>query len=186
VGIVQGHIQKLFDVCGSFEVLTIDESMGDFKINRSPMHVGETGISHCINVKNRTCTCGKWQDHEFPCINALAYFRNNEGKILREIVETKVSPLYNCMTLYLLWKTNINLVIISTLENDPNVLPPTLDDTQKRQPGRPVKKRFQPRSKFPNPKDSTITCKKCNQPGQNSKTCEIRKIIEEKKKQLEA
>ena len=40
-------------MCGSFEVLTIDESNGDFKINRPPMKVGEPGISHCINVNKK-------------------------------------------------------------------------------------------------------------------------------------
>ena len=36
---VQGHMKKLFDVCGSFEVLTIDESRGIFKVNRPPMRI---------------------------------------------------------------------------------------------------------------------------------------------------
>ena len=59
------------------------------------------------------------------------------------------------MTLYLLWKNNLNPVIISTIEADPTVLPPTFDESIKLQIGRPVKKRFRPRSKFPNAEDST-------------------------------
>ena len=102
---VQSHIKKLFDVCGSFEVLTIDESNGDFKINRPPMKVGEPGISHCINTNKKSCTCGKWQDREFPCIDALAYFRNYERRVFRDIIDNEVSPYYNCMTLYLFGKT---------------------------------------------------------------------------------
>ena len=124
---VQGHIKKLFDVCGSFEVLTIDESGGIFKVNRPPMRIGEPGISHCLNVEEKNCTCGKWQDREYPCIDALAYFKNYERKNFRDIVDTEVSPYYNCMTLYLLWRTNINPVIISTLESDTSVLPLTLN-----------------------------------------------------------
>ena len=116
-------------MCGSFEVLTIDESRGIFKVNRPPMRIGEPGISHCLNVEEKNCTCGKWQDREYPCIDALAYFKNYERKNFRDIVDTEVSPYYNCMTLYLLWKTNINPVIISTLESDTSVLPPTLYDS---------------------------------------------------------
>ena len=49
------------------------------RLNRPPICIGEPGISHCLNVEEKNCTCGKWQDREYRCIDALAYF-----KIMRE------------------------------------------------------------------------------------------------------
>ena len=80
--------------------------------------------------------------------------------------------------LYLLWKTNIYQVIINTLEQE-SVLPPLSENDSKRQSGRPTKRRFRIRSKYPKPENSKVICKKCDDcPGQNRLTCDIRKTIE--------
>ena len=181
---VHAHIKNLYDASSSFEVLQINEEVGDYKINRTAFDVGTIGISHCINIKNCFCTCGKWQDREYPCIDALAYFRNYARMSLRDVLEQTVAPYYNCRSLYFLWKNNICPVIISTLDSEPTALPPFVEEKVKRQTGRPQKKRFRPRSKYPDPEDSKIVCKKCGDRGHNSKTCEIRKAIEAMKEEL--
>ena len=159
-------------------MLAIDPSGGEFKINRSSLQIGVIGISHSINVHRRICTCGKWQDREYPCIDAMAYYRNIAKLSLKDILEQQVSSFYNCRSLYLLWKTNICPVIISTLEYDRGVLPPFDVEQIKRQSGRPRVKRFRPRPTCNRPEDSKIVCKKCGDRGHNSRTCELRKALE--------
>ena len=63
---------------------------------------------------------------------------------------------------------------MSTLEYDPVTLPSIVVT---RQSGRPKMKRYRPRSKFPDPNDSKIICKKCTERGHNSLTCERRKAF---------
>ena len=31
-------------------------------------------MTNVITVHQGTCTCGRWQDHKFPCQHAMAYF----------------------------------------------------------------------------------------------------------------
>jgi hypothetical protein len=175
---VQVHMKKLFDASGNFEVIQINDSSGEYKINRSAKDLQSIGISHCINIKQQSCTCGKWQDREYPCIDALAYFRNYKRLSFHDILEKHVSPYYSCNSLFLLWRKNICPVIISTLEHDETAQPPLSPERVKRQTGRPRMKRFRNRSKYPDPKDSKVICKKCTKPGHNSRTCDIRKIME--------
>jgi hypothetical protein len=176
---VQQHIKKLYDASASFEVLKIDERLGEYKVNRTPINIGADRVSHCINKINRTCTCGKWQDREFPCIDALAYFRNYEKISVNKVLANEVAAYYNSRVLYFLWKTNINPVIISTLEKTQEILPPIDFETNKRQSGRPKKKRYRlNRSKYANPAESKISCQNCGEAGHNRKTCTIRKYFQ--------
>ena len=182
---VQAHMRLLYDASSNFEVFKINEHLGEYKINRTVTDVGVISLSHCININEGTCTCGKWQDREYPCIDALAFYRNYAKLSFRQILEDKVSPYYNCKSLYFLWKSNICPVIISTLEYDTGIKAPILKEETIRQSGRPQKnRRFRPRSKYSNPEDSKVICKKCGEHGHNRKTCEIRKYLEALQEEL--
>ena len=41
---------------------------------------GEHTFLHMTKLREITCTCGKWQDHECPCIDAVAYFQLGQEK----------------------------------------------------------------------------------------------------------
>ena len=71
---IKDQIQNLYNGTTGFEVLLIDDELGEFKVNRSVYRFGERPPSHCVIPSKRWCTCGKWQDREFPCIDGIAYF----------------------------------------------------------------------------------------------------------------
>ena len=166
------HLKKLYNIVPSFEVLKIDEDTGEFKVNRSVYKVGERSVSHCINIIKKECTCGKWQDRCYPCIDAMAYFRKYEHYTLANIMAKEVSQFYNCRSLYHLYRKNIKPVIISTLTPDGETLPP--GETNKRRAGRPKKKRMRNRSIFEDPEDSPIICSFCDGHGHNIRGCQLK------------
>ena len=78
-----------------------------------------------------------------------------------------------------LYKHNVCPVSTKTLQfDDETLLPPNT----KRKAGRPKKARYRSRSKFPDPKDSLITCSLCRRRGHNRKTC-LRRTEEEQVQQ---
>ena len=171
----EGHLRKLYNVVPSFEVIKLDEETGEFKVNRSPYK--EAGrISHCINVVTKECTCGKWQDRAYPCIDAMAYFRNYEQESLEYILAKEVSSFYKYSSLYHLYRKNIKPVIISTLIADGETLPPGA--TNKRRAGRPQKKRARNRSKFEIKEESPVQCSFCTGHAHNVRNCPIKKQLQ--------
>ena len=125
----------------------------------------------------------KWQEQEYPCVDAMAFYRNHELLTFDKIVSTKVSGYYNYDSLQQLYNDNISTVSLSTLVNDGITLPPNY--TRKRQAGRPKKKRLRKRSKYEKPEDSIIVCSICNQHGHNKRTCETRRALNNIKLNLE-
>ena len=120
-------------------------------------------------------TCGKWQEREFPCIRAFAYFQIHERNMFRENMETEVSLFYKCMTLYLMWKNNINPAIIRTMENNTIIIYiqhwMLLWNGNQEELWKNILTTFQ-----------ISKCrrfnKKCGYPGHNSRTREIRILLE--------
>ena len=104
---IADHIKNLYNVTAGFEVILVDEDIGEFKVNRTQYKLSDKSISHSVIPSNQFCTCGKWQDREFPCIDAIAYFKNYERETLENILIKHVSPFYNCRSLYNLYKKNI-------------------------------------------------------------------------------
>lgn len=141
-----------------------------YKVNRDPETL------HCIDVQEQWCSCGQWQEHGVPCVDACAYFRHirnqKEDDVLRDYVPQQFKFLYHQE----LMKSNIKPVIIDTLRKDGITRPPPA--TGKRTSGRPKKKRLRRRSKFTTTEESTISCGKCGQRGHNARTCAARQAQE--------
>ena len=170
------HIINLYNVTAGFEVLLIDEETGEFKVNRTEYRFGERAISHCVIPDKQYCTCGKWQVRDYPCIDGIAYFRHIENEPVQNILIKHVSQLYNCRSLFHLYKKNIKPVIISTLLGDGKTLGP--NKRKNKTAGRPKVKRIRFRSKFERPEDSTITCKLCTRRGHNKRGCPNKHLYE--------
>ena len=107
------------------------------------------------------CTCGKWQNRELPCIDAMAYFRNYKQQSFPFILENTISSFYTYNSLQNLHKDNICPVIIPTLGRDLVTLPPNLIK-RKRSTGCPKKQRLQKRSKFVSEEESNVIWSICN------------------------
>lgn len=132
---------------------------------------GRTTDNHQIRTSTKCCTCGLWQEHDFPCVHAMAYYRHCR-RSLDYIKSTYVSKYYTYEMQLKLTSINILPVVISRLRMDNVTLPPI---PPRRHAGRPKVVRLRKRTRFSNPeKDSPIICKKCGKRGHNQKTCERR------------
>lgn len=68
-------LQKRFANCANFQVVLLEEGDEKYKIIRSAYKAGERKRIHHLNVNDKTCSCGVWQDYCVPCVDAMAYFR---------------------------------------------------------------------------------------------------------------
>lgn len=171
---IQSHIKTNYEYANSCTWMQYGEKeFGEkehyFRITRNLAGEGDVGISHNLDVKKKTCTCGKWQDNEFPCVDALVYLRQYCDQSFKQILNFHVSKYYtyenqNAMVVY-----NCIVPIIDTLKSDEETKPPLIG---KRQPGRPKEARLKPKSKFAHT-NSTNKCSKCGQVGHNSATCVV-------------
>lgn len=165
----KAKISNLYDKSAGFKIIPTDEDAGIYKINRTESLLGEPIVSHNLNVIHNTCTCGLWQEYNVPCVDAVAYLRIWKNKTIDEIIDEDVSRLYTYEYLHKLYKENLNAVALSTLRHDG--VTSVAQIAPKRQPGRPKMLRYRNRSKYANPADSKIKCKKCGIRGHNSAGC---------------
>ena len=137
---IVGHLKKLYDASAGFVIIGTDDNEALFRIKRTDLSLTESRVWHDIDITNQTCSCGKWQEREYPCIDAMGFFRNHELLTFDKIVSTKVSVYYNYDSLQALYKENISSVSLSTLVSDGVTMPPK--NQRKRQTGRPKKDVF--------------------------------------------
>ena len=130
------------------------------------------GRTHIVNVPNRTCTCGKWQEYDYPCVDAFAYFRLYEERSYEYIIDKHVGKFYRYETQHQLLAFSITPVVVDNLVKDGVTKPPATGE--KRQAGRPKKTRIRSRSKFKS-EDSPVICSLCHERGHNRLTCLARK-----------
>jgi hypothetical protein len=103
---VANHIKHLYNVVAGFVVTKIDDD--EYKVNQKSYKFETQPPSHLVNPKEQWCSCGKWQDWEFPCIDAIAYFRNYENESVDNILMKYVSPYYQSRSLFYLYKKILN------------------------------------------------------------------------------
>ena len=166
---MQEVLQKRFDSCAGFQVIELEEGVAHFKVIRSVYRPGERARVHHIDVQNKTCSCGKWQDFQSPCVDAMAYLRQECNMSLHEVMQSHISPYFTYEHELKMLTKNINPVILDQLETDGKTKPPK--NSGKRFAGRPKQKRIRKRSKFANPGNSTIVCSKCGVRGHNKRSC---------------
>lgn len=164
-------LQKRFDVCAGFTVLQLEENEDKYKVVRTLYRPGESARVHYLCISAATCTCGKWQDFQTPCVDAVAFFRLNKQMSLQQIMDNHASSLLRYEAQSDLLIKNIVPVIREQLSRDGQTLPPK--DTGKRMPGRPKEKRLRKRTKHADSNQSTVLCSRCRRPGHNARTCSV-------------
>jgi hypothetical protein len=117
-------MQQRYQMCAGFEVIQLHETTDKFKNNRTNGPLGEVATAHRVDIRERKCTCGKWQEYGCPCIDAMAYYWLFMGNSLEEIMLQTISPFYNYTSQHELFRENIDPVIVEMLENDNVTKPP--------------------------------------------------------------
>ena len=113
-----------------------------------------------VNLEDRTCTCGTYQEYQFPCLHAAAAI--NYG---HRLPENYMNELYLMSSLRNVYQGVIIPIDKSTLITSHDVAPPVIT----RKAGRPRKVRI--RSRGETPEDSRVHCNQCHQKGHNKATC---------------
>jgi hypothetical protein len=139
-GMIASYVKKyreLFDKAATYNVIPINVESFTYKV-----YVGSDGTdynsrsSHIIDLRNRTCTCGEWQNNELFCQHIIAYYRIMENMSIKQLLELPYCMYYSYEYLNYFYNENINPVIIDLLSSDKTTKPPTI--TNKRTSGRPV------------------------------------------------
>ena len=182
---VVATLTQRWDGCAGYEVLEVESGGSQFTIVRQHRKAFENRSMYNIDIMQRRCTCGEWQDHELPCIDALAYYRLYEKITLNDVLERHVNEKYTYGNEREMLAINIVPVCLETIIPDGLTLPPK--QSTKRSTGRPKKVRIRKRSRWSHdPEKSNVVCSKCKQRGHNIKTCDVRawmlKEAEKKKK----
>jgi hypothetical protein len=132
-------------------------------------YLGRQSRTHIVIPDKQWCSCGLWQDLEYPCQHFVAFFRKwRECDSLETLQQFHVSAYYMYDSLHNLYTPNINPVVVDAISYDRKTKPPVI--TQRRT-GRPKVKRYRRRSELVEPSLSKITCSQCGEKGHNVRTC---------------
>jgi hypothetical protein len=170
---IVGRVKSGWDACAGYNVIELGMDGSSYSVSRQTRKAVDSSSRYTINLVNQRCTCGEWQEHGIPCVDALACFRLQQGLTLNEVLEKYVDQLYTYSNARELLSVNIMPVCMDTISPDGVTLPPK--ESSKRTTGRPKKQRLRKRSRFAdNPEESNVVCSKCKQRGHNIRTCATR------------
>ena len=164
-GIIKNVLSRLrgqWENCAGFKVMEIKKGRSEFTIIRQSRKARDNSNRYTIDIVEQQCECGIWQEHDFPCIDALAYFRLEKKYTLNHVLAKFVDKVYTYEHENELLKENIVPVCMETISRDGVTMAPK--ETFKRSTGRPRKERIRKRSRSVYPtKESTIVCSRCLQ-----------------------
>ena len=169
-------LKKRFESCSGFTIIQMNKQ-SEYYVTRSMKKHGDREVCHTVDINDRVCTCGKWQDHQYPCIDGVAVFKIIKKMKFEDILYNNVPKFYFLETQEAIYSNTIEPVIIDTVRPDGETLPPEL--TGKLRPGAPKKNRLRfrpPKTKVKenNSIQPKATCKRCGEFGHYAKTCEAR------------
>jgi len=150
-------LRKQWDSCITMDVEQLSEGDGKYKVDETASSpVFPVMLLHnVVTPATAECSCGRWQDFQYPCIHAVAFYQNWEEKSFNTMLEDNVSVMYKFKSMKEMYKNNIFPVVVDVIRHS----------------GGPKMKRIRNRCKFMDPNNSTITYSKCGKRGDNKRTC---------------
>jgi MULE transposase domain/SWIM zinc finger len=131
--------------------------------------VMDKGFAHTVDLAERTCTCGRFQQLEYPCKHVARVLQENSDD---ELIHSLVDPTYTIEFLKGVYEFHIVPIRKEELETN-DALPPDFQP----QPGRPKKVRERTRGE----RGPGIICSECNTLGHhNCRTCTRRQQTKER------
>ena len=174
---VAERLQNSWDTSAGYTVVELGNDGNSYSVSRQGKKAVDSSCRYTVNILKRKCTCGEWQEHGIPCVDALACFRLQKCTTLDEVQRVYVDSLYTYANAQDLLSMNIMPVCMDEIAPDGETLPPK--KSSKRTSGRPKKLRIRKRSKFAdNPEESNVVCSKCKRRGHNIRTCATREWLE--------
>lgn len=165
------RIRERWEKCTLYTITEGTTAENKFTIARRGETPEESGKRYTIDVSLCTCEWGEWQEHQFLCVNAMAYLKLHKKLGLSYIMKEYTETVYLYETIQDMMKMNKNMVCMETVIPDGLTLPPVV---KKRSTRRPKKKRIRKRPHWDcDPEKSNIVCSRCKSRGHS-----IRRINE--------
>jgi hypothetical protein len=146
------------------QVTQLDEVNKLYRVTRTQQTPNKYIRSHNVEVTNRQCSRGKWQEHDVPCTDAVAYYCIHEEKLLDYIFEKCSHAWYKYESHQKLFSKNIVPGVIDQLVMEGETCPPNKGKQQAR---RPRVRQIRNCSKYRVAEESPIICSLCQQQGHN-------------------
>jgi hypothetical protein len=175
-------LRQKWEKVNDYQVICVQNDNVNFVVKRRNHIMIQPTTEFHLNLHDRICTCGKWQEFNYPCIDALAVLKLYDGKTIEYVLQRYVSKFHSFLYEWEFLARNMNPVCRPNLKSDGVTKPPKPLET--RPTGRPKNKRLRSRPAPPNPNNNgrlPIRCKKCGGTGHNVRTCD-----ERQKRKLEA
>ena len=167
---VKGLLHDRWERVIGYEVLRVTATSDEFTIVRKRSSASESFTQYTINIATKICECGEWQEYGYPCVDAMAYLRLHRGLPFYQVLSAYVDPVYTYEAENEMLSANMIPVCIANIARDGKTLPPK--PLNKRQAGRPKKKRIRKRSRWAHePEKSNVICSRCHKRGHNIRTC---------------
>ena len=167
---VTSLVQSRWERCAGFRVVEITEGGDQFTVTRLSTRAGQNTNRYTVDVALKWCECGEWQEHNIPCLDAMAYFRLHQKITVNQVLLQHIDNKYTYENEKDMLRLNIVPVCTETITPDGITLPPK--PLTERGSGRPKKERFRQRT-LPT-EDQTracVVCSRCSMKGHNVRTC---------------
>jgi hypothetical protein len=71
--VIRGILEQRWEGCAAFLVLEVQREGDLFTISRQTTSAMENGGRYTIDIAKKTCECGQWQEHGYPCIDSQVF-----------------------------------------------------------------------------------------------------------------
>jgi len=131
-----------------------------------------TGSIYEVNLDEKSCTCGLFQEYKYPCKHACSVLHQLKNMSLKQLMDSDyVHDFYRKRSLQELWKTCVRPPGIQFLEADNETKPPVVVAGTGRPPTKRIRKSYY---KSDGNKRQKV-CSICHQPGHDRRTCKQHK-----------
>ena len=71
-----------------------------------------------LNIQEKTCSCGRWQEYKYPCRHSIAYFRKWEDVSFPDILQQHVHDYYRNKSMEQIYEHSIFPVVQDQIRYD--------------------------------------------------------------------
>jgi hypothetical protein len=115
---ILAKLKTLWDKCAGYRVTEVVENGNEFTVVRQATTASENVTRYTIDVALSTCECGQWQEHGYPCEDAMAYFRLYKKMSMKEVFDAQVDEIYTYENQKEMLRQNIVPVCLETISPD--------------------------------------------------------------------
>jgi MULE transposase domain/SWIM zinc finger len=136
---VLDHLTHCWESCEGMSIVPMNgDQSEDIVTVFEPVRgsLSEEATGYTMNVSTQACDCGLWQEHGYPCMHAVAFFKKHRNYSFDNLL-AEVSKEYTYENECKIFERNFLSVCIQRVAPDKTILAPLFT---KRKAGRPRKR----------------------------------------------